>query len=426
MRKLNPHSTPFTIWAVASAVLVIVVFNIHGWLVLQRTNRVLEKELGDRLQAVATTLSTVVGPGYNTPGTKRLFMQVMQANGLFNLYIVNDRLEYLLNLREGELVGKNDPCLKLDMTEILATFSGIPTQSKLYRAGQYFLKTAYAPLEDKNGNTVAVLGVEADATFYSVLTGFRNSLLLVNVLSLLAVTAIVLVSVSLARHALRVEQAAARANTLALMGQMSAAVAHEIKNPLGIIRATAERLKKRFGAKGNDPAFDYIQEEVDRLSGVVSNYLGIGTFNPGAMEPLDLRHLLQGVVNDLKHQAESQGVEVSAKLDELPEITGNRNELRQVFLNLVLNGLQAQPDGGSVTLSTGLDKKWVIVKICDKGQGIPKKEVSRVFEPFYTTKEKGSGLGLFVVQNLIACHHGRVTLKSRPGTGTTVEVRLPV
>ncbi len=436
----------FTFWAVALAVLVIVAFNVQGWLVLARTSRVLEKELGDRLQAVATTLATVLAGRFDTPGSERLLVSVMEENGLFNLYIVNDRLEYAVNLRNKELVGQSDPCLELDMTEILATFSGLPTQSRLYEAGGYYLKSAYAPLEDGEASVVAVLGVEADATFFSVLTGFRNSLLLVNVLSLLAITAVVLVSVGFARHALRLERAASRANTLALMGQMSAAVAHEIKNPLGIIRAAAERLKKRYGAKGDDETFDYIQEEVDRLAGVVSNYLGVGTSRPGETEPLDMDEVVNGVIGDLRHQAEKKNVELSASLDDLPRVVGNRNEIRQVFLNLVLNGIQAQPDGGRLEVSAGVERKrgkeWVVVWVRDQGPGIDKKVLNRVFEPFYTTKEKGSGLGLFVVKRIIEAHRGRVLIgsgriqgfkdssggvgSSDQARGTTVEVRLPV
>jgi len=186
---------------VALAVLVIAVFNVQGWLVLSRTSRALEQELGDRLQAIAVTLAAADGLQL-TAGSFQpaVFENVMAGNRLFNLFLVNDRLEYITNLRSPELVGSGDPSLELDMTEIMAAFSGVPTQSKLYRAGRSYLKSAYAPLEDSTGLVNAVLGVEADATFFSALAGFRNSLLLVNLLSLLAVAAIVVVSAAMARQ----------------------------------------------------------------------------------------------------------------------------------------------------------------------------------------------------------------------------------
>ena len=418
----------FTFWAVALAVLVIVVFNVQGWLVLNRTSRAFEQELGDRLQSVATTLSATLGPDFDTPRGRRVLGEVMRGNRLFNLFIVSEDLEYVVNLGSPELEGTVDPALQLDMTEILTALSGAPAQSQLYEAGGFHLKTAYAGLPREEGTISAVLGVEADAQFYSVLTGFRDALVLINVLSLVAMVAIVLVSVSLARHALRVEQAAARANTLALMGQMSVAVAHEIKNPLAIIRSSAERLKKRYGAGADDPAFDYIPEEVDRLSQVVSNYLGIGKSRPGETEPVDVAAVLRDVATDLDGQARKRGVELAADVPDLPEVNGNRNELRQVFLNLVLNAIQAQPDGGRVLLAARVEKsrgESVVVTVRDEGPGIDPKTAKRVFEPFYTTKEKGSGLGLFVVKRIVEEHRGRVKLDTKPGAGTTFEVRLP-
>ncbi len=440
--RYRSRRLPFTFWAVALAVLVIVVFNVQGWLVFVRTSRVLENELGDRLQAVGMTLSAALGAraGDSTlVGSEKLLAGVMRDNGLFNLFVVNDRLEYVVNLRNTELrsntgaAGESDPTLDLDITEILAAFSGIPTQSKLYRHGDIYLKSAYAPVFDEFGTAVAVLGVEADAAFFAVLTGFRNSLLLVNGLSFLAIVVIVLVSVSLVRYALRVEQAASRANTLALMGQMSAAVAHEIKNPLGIIRASAERLRKKYGKPADgepaDPTFSYIEEEVDRLSQVVSNYLGLGKYRPGEVESLDVGEILRGVVSDLDHQARKAGVTFKVKLEGLPEVQGNRNELRQVFLNLILNGIQAQPRGGKIELAAYQEKKrgrkWLVVRVRDDGPGIPAGDKARLFEPFFTTREKGSGLGLFVVKRIVEAHRGRVGIESRVDSGTVVEVRLP-
>ncbi len=422
----------FTSWAVALAVLVIVVFNVQGWLVFARTSRVLEQELGDRLQAVATTLAAVLGGGpvEELDGSRGLLEQVMRDNRLFNLFVVDERLEYVVNLRNAEFEGTGDPSLDLDMGEILAAFSGLPTQSRLYRAGGYFLKSAYAPVLDRSGVPVVVLGVEADAGFFSVLITARNSMLLVNGLSLLAIAVLVFSSVGLARHALRVEQAASRANTLALMGQMSAAVAHEIKNPLAVIRSTAERLRTKYGSSApDDPTFGYIEEEVDRLDRVVSNYLGLGRYRPGEVEQLDIAEVAAEVAASLEHQARRRGVDIRNAAAALPELRGNRIELRQVLMNLVLNGIQAQPDGGRVEIRGRVarrqGRRWVVVEVADDGPGIGTKERARVFEPFYTTKEKGSGLGLFVVRRIVEAHGGQVGIESPGGAGTVVQVRLP-
>jgi len=418
----------FTFWAVALAVLVIVVFNVQGWLVLARTSRVLEKELGDRLQAVATTLATVLSGRYDTPGTAKLLSEVMQSNNLFNLFIVDENLAYVTSARDPERAGQADPALDADAAEILTAFSGVATQTRLYAAGPYYLKSAFAPLADSSGAVTAVLGVEADARFFSVLTGFRNSLLLINALSLIAIAAVVLVSASLARRALSLEQAAGRAGTMALLGQMSAAMAHDIKNPLGIIRAAAERLKKRYGT-ADDRVFDYIPEEVDRLDRIVSSYLSLGATRPGEPEPLSLAEVITGVLKDMEHETGRHGIAVEVEFEDLPPVQASRVELRQVFLNLVLNAIQAQPQGGAISITGSCSHKagrdWLVIRVSDKGPGIEPEDLRHAFEPFYTTKEKGSGLGLFSVKRIVEAHKGRVAIDSAPGSGTTVEVRLP-
>jgi two-component system OmpR family sensor kinase len=428
----------FTFWAVALAVLVIVVFNVQGWLVLARTSRVLEKELGDRLQAVATTLATVLSGRYDTPGTAQLLSEVMRSNNLFNLFIVDESLAYVTSARDPERAGSTDPALEADAAEILAAFSGVATQTRLYAAGPYYLKSAFAPLADSSGAVTAVLGVEADARFFSVLTGFRNSLLLINALSLLAIAAIVLVSASLVRRALSLEQAAGRAGTMALLGQMSAAMAHDIKNPLGIIRAAAERLKKRYDPgiarqtpnSEADPTFDYIPEEVDRLDRIVTSYLSLGATRPGEPEPLNLAEVITGVLKDMEHETSRHGIAVEVKFEDLPPVQASRVELRQVFLNLVLNAIQAQPQGGAISITGSRSHKagrdWLVIRVSDKGPGIKPEDLRHAFEPFHTTKEKGSGLGLFSVKRIVEAHKGRVAIDSAPGSGTTVEVKLPI
>jgi two-component system OmpR family sensor kinase len=419
----------FTFWAVVLAVVAIVAFNVQGWLVLTRTSRVLEKELGDRLQAVATTLAAVLGGRYDSPGTVSLLSDVMRSNNLFNVFVVDESLAYVVNARDPELAGRRAPAVEADAAEVFAAFAGAPTQTRLYAAGRYYLKSAFAPLADSTGAIAAVLGVEADAGFFSTLTGFRTSLLLINALSLVAIVAVALVSASLARRALMLEQAAGRAATMALLGQMSASMAHDIRNPLGIIRASAERLKKRYHGEG-DATFDYIPEEVDRLDRVVSSYLSLGATKPGEPEPLDLAEVVAGVLKDLEHETVRSGIAVATELAGLPAVSANRVEMRQVFLNLVLNAIQAQPQGGAIRITGRRERKSsrdrLVVQVSDKGPGMKSEDLARAFEPFYTTKEKGSGLGLFSVKRIVEAHRGQVALQSELDSGTTVEIVLPV
>jgi len=418
----------FTFWAVAFTVLIILVFNLSGWLILRQTSRTLEQELGTRLQSQATTLAVILAGKFAESGRQQLITEVMDRNDLFNIFIVDESLRYLANVRAPEQTGLTDPALEPDAAEILAAFSGIPTQSKLYAAGGYYLKTAYAPIEDSLGLASAVIGVEADARYFSVLARFRNSLLLISGLSFIAIFAIVLVSFNLVRHTLQVEQAAARASTLALMGQLSAAVAHEIKNPLAIILAATERLQIRYGAQ-EDPTFGYIREEVDRLNRVVTNYLSLGSTRPDQIELVDLKELIGGVLATVEHDTQRLGITVETGLDNLPPVPASRLALRQAFLNLVLNAIQAQPNGGLLRITGTTERsgarKLVVVRVTDHGPGIKPADRSRVFQSFFTTKEKGSGLGLFVVKRVVEELGGRVAILDTGTAGTTFELRLP-
>ncbi|MCL6465413.1 MAG: hypothetical protein K6T77_01505 [candidate division WOR-3 bacterium] len=419
----------FTIYALILTVLVIAVFNVHGWLVLSRSRAALEEELGNRLETLAKTIATQLRDEEFTPERARTLNETMNEADLFNIFLVDESLRYVFNVREPEAAGTSDPALELDATEILSAFSGMPTRTRLFAAGPYYLKTAYATVYSARGTIDRVLGVEADARFFRNLTLYRNSLLFINGLSLLALVALVLALVSVARHALKLEQAAARASTFALLGEMAAALAHEIRNPLATILAATDRLRIRYGAE-NDQTFDYIREEVERLNRTLTNYLSIGAGKLGEMEEVELGAVINQVLLSMEEELNRNGVRIENRLEQLPRVRGSELQLRQVFMNLFLNALQAQPQGGLLriegkTVEKG-GRRWLVVMITDHGPGIPKEYQKRVFEPFFTTKEKGSGLGLFVVRRIVEMHQGAVRLTSTPEQGTTVAVWLPV
>lgn len=419
----------FTVYAIVLTVLVVAVFNVHSWLVLSRSRAALEEELGNRLETLARTVATQLRGQTVTAEMERALHKTINEADLFNIFLVDESLRYVLNVRDPEVVGQTDPALELDATEIVAAFSGISTRSRLFAAGPYYLKTAYVPVYGDESAVNGVLGVEADARFFRNLALYRNSLLFINGLSLLALVVLVLALVSIARHALKLEQAAARAGTFALLGEMAGALAHEIRNPLATILATTERLKIRYGGE-NDQTFEYIREEVERLNRVLTNYLSIGSGKPREMEEVDIGTVAAQVFARMEEEFRRNGVRVENQLGNLPVIRGSELQLRQVFMNLFLNALQAQPRGGVMRIEGETEerggRRWVVIRVIDHGGGIPKEHLKRVFEPFFTTKEKGSGLGLFVVQRIVEMHQGDVKISSGPERGTTVELRLLV
>ncbi|MGB9742783.1 MAG: two-component system sensor histidine kinase NtrB [candidate division WOR-3 bacterium] len=418
-----------TIYSVTLAILVLIVFNIHSWLVLTNTRTALEQELGTRLENLAVVLASELKDREIGEEIIPVLIETMNAVNLLNIYLLDESLHYIVNLREPQSVGQPSPLSALDEAEIQSAFSGIPARTRLYTAGASYLKSAYAPVYDRNGVIRAVIGVAADARFFRTLTTYQQTLLVINGLSLLAIIAIVITGIALNRYALKLEQNTTRTATFALLGEMSAALAHDLRNPLATILAAAENIRLRHRLN-DDPTLAYLKEQIERMNGVINNYLSIGVSKSGPPEPVDIIKLLDEVLTSLNTEIRKNSIVVETILPELPPITGSPPHLRQLFINLLLNAIQAQPSGGSIHIFGELNQtgrqKWVVIKISDQGPGIPAKLRRRVFEPFFTTKEKGSGLGLFIARRIVELHNGRIAITGKTGTGTAVEVKLPV
>lgn len=216
-----------------------------------------------------------------------------------------------------------------------------------------------------------------------------------------------------------------RAERLSLLGEMSAVVAHEIRNPLGSIRGTAEILKDDFSP--GDRKYEFVEilvKETERLNRVVEEFLRQARPQPGPRQRFDLAEELHLVTTLVAAEAKRRGV--SLELRELSAVLcGDRDQLRQVVLNLLLNALHATPAGGTVTLSARRDGAQLLLQVSDTGAGISAADLPRVFEPFFTTKEEGTGLGLAVAKRIATAHGGTLEVASQEGQGTTVSLRLP-
>ncbi|MEO0049993.1 MAG: HAMP domain-containing sensor histidine kinase [candidate division WOR-3 bacterium] len=419
----------FTVYSIVLAVLVIVIFNIHSWLVISKTKAALEAEMGNRLEGLALTIATQLTGREDYQDILPIFTETISQAELLNIFLVDESLRFIVNARAPESKGETSPMLELDESEILSAFSGLITPTRLYAAGPYYLKTVYAPVYNREGIVSAVLGVEADARFFKTIANYSRSLFFINLLSLLALSAIVFAGVSLSRRALRMEKISAQTATFALLGEMAAALAHDLRNPLATILAATERIQIRYDAQ-NDQTFDCIKEELSRLNRTLANYLNIGTGKAEEMEEVDITEMFDTILDTLKTEIRQNDIQVENHLRELPKIKGSPIQLRQVFINILLNAIQAQPNGGLIRISAqtepGSKPRWLTIQITDHGPGIPHRHLNRVFEPFFTTKDKGSGLGLFIVKRLVEMHQGKVKIISDEQKGTTVEVKLPV
>lgn len=232
---------------------------------------------------------------------------------------------------------------------------------------------------------------------------------------------------------LRIEEQLRRAERMSALGELSAVLAHEIRNPLGSIKGTAEILRDDYHP--GDKKYEFLEiliKEADRLNRVVEDFLGLARPLPVERELIDLEAELGEVLTLVSQEAMGRGISLELVPGHLPAVHGDRERLRQVFLNIILNGIHATGRGGSLRVSAGQvtlgDSRTpgVEVSFADTGTGIDPEKLPRIFEPFYTTKSGGTGLGLAIAQRIVESHGGTIDVESTLGKGTTFRVKLPV
>jgi len=223
----------------------------------------------------------------------------------------------------------------------------------------------------------------------------------------------------------RASESLRRAERLKSLGEMAAGMAHEVKNPLAAIRSSAQMLTGRLSGKDAELA-SIVVSEVDRLNRVVNDFLDYARPAPLKREPVLLSTLLDSCLELLAPVIKQAGVAVKRVYPQGEhKVDADPNQLRQVFLNLLLNAVQALDSGGEVTLEIRQEGGSTRVSVCDTGPGIPPDKLRQVCEPFYSTKPGGTGLGLPIAQRIVAEHGGRLEIDCASGAGTTATVILP-
>ena len=234
-----------------------------------------------------------------------------------------------------------------------------------------------------------------------------------------------------AEERLRLEEQLNEAQRLASLGKMVAAVSHEIKNPLGIVRSTAEILGTRISkvAPGNEHLANIIVEETSRLDGIVREFLDFARPREARMAPSSLNAVIERLLRFMEPEFRQKAVVVRTELDgDLPEIIMDSEQIYQVVFNIVFNATQAMPYGGDIVLQTRMepDRASVVLEVSDTGIGIPPEKIEQIFTPFYTDKNRGTGLGLTIAKNIVEKHQGTITVTSRPDEGSIFRISLPV
>lgn len=231
-----------------------------------------------------------------------------------------------------------------------------------------------------------------------------------------------------AEEKLRLEEKLRQAEHLSAIGEMTAGVSHEIRNPLGIIKSSAQLLKKKMeklDAQSSIP--DIIVEESARLDNIITDFLDFAKPKIPDLHPCRVEEIIEKNITYLTPQIEDNNFHIIKDIsDHLPEISGDSAMLYQAFLNILINAFQALKENGWITIRIKQVSGNIVINFIDNGEGIPDAVLKKIWTPFFTTKDTGTGLGLGIVKNMIEAHRGTIAITNMEPAGANVEITLPV
>jgi two-component system, NtrC family, sensor histidine kinase HydH len=231
-----------------------------------------------------------------------------------------------------------------------------------------------------------------------------------------------------AEERLRLEEKLRKAEHLSAIGEMTAGVSHEIRNPLGIIKSSAQLMKKKMmklEVDSNIP--DIIIEESQRLNTIITDFLDFARPRQANLRPCQVSDIIDKNISFLEPQIRDQEVVIhKVYQDHLPNVSADPDMLYQAFLNILLNCFQAVGKNGSVTIVTEFDAQTLSISFADNGPGIDEDILEKIWTPFFTTKDTGTGLGLGIVKNIIEAHNGTIRISNGKPSGAVVDIVLPI
>ncbi|HEX5132799.1 MAG TPA: ATP-binding protein [Candidatus Krumholzibacteria bacterium] len=398
----------------------------------RRARTHLDTQLGERLRAVATAVAHTVEDAY--PGLlsaadidsvlNRQLLLAREEQQLSNIVIISSDGVTAVDLAGYSAPGEENPFLDLDAAAVSLAQAGAPSYTALYRTGDVYLKSAYAPIRSRDGSVLGIVGVEAGATFFAQLRELRNLILLISLGTVGVVLLLAILFYRSSRSLDRAHEVMVEKENLATLGRMVATIAHEIRNPLSVIRGSAERVRRRHGI--HDEALDYITDSVDELDHVLTGYLQFARSQPAEVASVSLAQVLRRALIAIENDAAAKHVEIRGHDDADVVILGDERRVRQAVLNVLLNALQAAPESGFVETSVRVEGDRALLAITDNGPGIGADIRASVTRPFFTTRVDGSGLGLTVVQSVMEEHAGELMIEPAGGGGTRVTLAFPI
>jgi signal transduction histidine kinase len=401
----------------------------------RRAERHLDNELGERLEAVASGLAHALqialpdSISTDAVGSDLLAMlyQVSAENDLSNVVVLTPEGLTVVDLDGFSEPGQPNPFIDLDFGAVTLARSGLSAYTNLYQSGDVYMKSAYAPLKSANDDVViGILGVEAGAAYFDDLRELSRVIVLILVVGVAAVAFLggLFYRQSVALD--RAQEAIIRRENLATMGRMVANIAHDIRNPLSIIKTSAQRLHRKYNS--DDEVFTYISEEVDELNRILTEYLDFaGSNRSGALEPRSAARIISRCLLVIEPEIQARGINFAQTIpDEDVVIVADDKRVQQAVMNVLMNAVQAVEDGGSIEISLAKERPNGVIVVEDGGCGINEKDLKEITKPFYTNRADGSGLGLSIVKSIMDEHQGTLSIDSGPNGGTRVALSFPL
>ncbi|MGE5186870.1 MAG: two-component system sensor histidine kinase NtrB [Acidobacteriota bacterium] len=407
----------------AAAAALLVAVNALVWSLYRSEIRAVEGGLDDRLVALGTTAAKWLSSG---GGGDAALAALVTENKLEDAYVIDAGLHVTAGVRTRAGTPLN--LMRVDPDRLAAAQAGHASSGPGYSIEQAAVETAYFPLS-RDGQPY-VLALEAGAEYRAPAARLRATYLVAVGLTVL-VAVVFAAALFLALRALeRARVAYGRAERLAAVGQMAAMVAHEVRNPLGILRGQVELARERLGPSANERERERFAEmlaEIDRLNRLTEEFLGLARDLPVELVPLDLAGLARQIADEARLAAVAKEATIEVAAPEALEVHGDAHRLRQAILNLVLNAVQIGGPGVTVRLEVARAGDRARVTIADDGPGVPADLAEKLFEPFVTARPGGSGLGLAVARRIAERHHGSLILESRPGErGARFSIYIPL
>ena len=428
---------------IGAFLILLIIYNVGNFIFLNQMSKQMETELEKRLTSIVSLSATLVENEflesfqptleneYETLSTIRGNLRTIKMqNELEGLFIIDRNFHTILDSQQDFENYITRTYLIDDSLWIQKAWDGVSTSSTLHSFENQKFKSAYSPVRNISGDIIGVIVAEANVYFFTLLDRYRNTFFITALISggiFILFTAFLIYAL---RLLIRTQENLRNTEQLAMMGQMSAVLAHEIRNPLGIIRGTADVLQSRYQKENPpDPLFQYIPDEVNRLNKLVNNFLVLSRNTTINLTKQDLSQLLENTIEKMGLEKNEKSIQFEFQKDDIPPFYFDSNGIQQVIINLIRNSIQAIESDGKISIKAEQKtfKKTTFVKItiADNGLGITK-DFHRVFEPFFTTKSTGSGLGMAVSKKIIENHNGTIGIESQENNGTTVIFTLPL